>query len=272
MKNRFQIGEMAAVNHTTVKTLRYYDQIGLFRPRFVDPNSGYRYYEAEQFERLNTIQYLKTMGLSLAEIKQHLDRRSITDFKQLLQKQEGAIDQQIQMLQAIKRRFKSRITDLEVAQSQPAINHPRLEYLPERRLVQLEQLIRTNDELEIALRNLENQSHLKAVIFIGGVGLTIDQQSLQRHQFDEYHSIFVLLDEDSKATTTVTTIPAGRYACIYHHGNHTESGSYYERLLAYIRVQNLRVAGAAIERTIIDQYISRDPKDYLTKIEIPIVD
>lgn len=80
MKTQFQIGEMAAINHTTIKTLRYYDQIGLFEPRYVDPHTGYRYYEAEQFERLNTIQYLKTMGLSLREIQVHLDNRSIDDF------------------------------------------------------------------------------------------------------------------------------------------------------------------------------------------------
>ncbi len=80
MKNRFSIGEMAKLHNTTIKTLRYYDEIGLLKPIDTDPNNGYRYYSTEQFEQLNTIQYLKEIGFTLKEIKRHLDHRILMVF------------------------------------------------------------------------------------------------------------------------------------------------------------------------------------------------
>ena len=38
------IGKMATANKVTIATLRLYDQMGLLKPAFIDPDSGYRYY------------------------------------------------------------------------------------------------------------------------------------------------------------------------------------------------------------------------------------
>jgi DNA-binding transcriptional MerR regulator len=80
MKNQFSIGEMAKLHNTTIKTLRYYDEIGLLKPIQIDKNNGYRYYSTEQFEQLNTIHYLKELGFSLKEIGEHLVQRDIDSF------------------------------------------------------------------------------------------------------------------------------------------------------------------------------------------------
>lgn len=270
MRNQFQIGEMAAIHHTTIKTLRYYDEIGLFKPAFVNTSNGYRYYSAEQFERLNTIQYLKQMGLSLRAIQDHLDSRSIDDFRLLLENQAAQIDQQIASLQKIKQRFRNRIQDLDLSQRPKKIGQPFVTQIGPRQVIKLERPITTNDELEVALRHLENQAQLEATIFIGGVGLTIDIQHIRQHQFNEYGSIFMLTNEDYADQRLVSTIQAGKYVCIYHNGNHSQSAQYYDQLLAYLEEQQFQIIGDAVERTIIDQYISRDPADYLTEIQIPI--
>lgn len=39
-----RIGEFSKLSKTTVKTLRYYDKVGLLKPAFVDSFTGYRYY------------------------------------------------------------------------------------------------------------------------------------------------------------------------------------------------------------------------------------
>ena len=46
------IGKMASLNHIAVSTLRLYDEKGLLTPQFVDPESGYRYYDINQNARL----------------------------------------------------------------------------------------------------------------------------------------------------------------------------------------------------------------------------
>jgi effector-binding domain-containing protein len=64
----FKIGDFSMLSRVSVKTLRYYDEIGLLKPVEVDRFTSYRYYSAEQLPRLNYIIALKDMGLSLEEI------------------------------------------------------------------------------------------------------------------------------------------------------------------------------------------------------------
>ena len=40
----FQIGEVAKMYHLSVGTLRHYEQVGLLKPEYTDPATGYRYY------------------------------------------------------------------------------------------------------------------------------------------------------------------------------------------------------------------------------------
>ena len=38
----YRIGMFSKMNQVTIKALRYYDEVGLLRPRFIDPDNGYR--------------------------------------------------------------------------------------------------------------------------------------------------------------------------------------------------------------------------------------
>ena len=55
----FQIGTVAKLFHLSVSSLRHYEDIGLLKPEYVSPESGYRYYSARQFEVLSSIRYLR---------------------------------------------------------------------------------------------------------------------------------------------------------------------------------------------------------------------
>jgi len=68
-----KIGEFAHLGQVTVRTLQYYDEIGLLRPAHVDPWTGYRYYSRDQLSRLHHILTLKDLGLSLEQIGPLLD-------------------------------------------------------------------------------------------------------------------------------------------------------------------------------------------------------
>lgn len=64
-----KIGEFSRLVRVPAKTLRYYDEIGLFKPAHYDADTGYRYYSVEQLPRLHRIVALKGLGLSLDQIK-----------------------------------------------------------------------------------------------------------------------------------------------------------------------------------------------------------
>ena len=66
----YTVKKMAKLSGVSVRTLHWYDKIGLLKPAFIG-NNGYRYYEDEQlFTLLYEILFFKDLGLSLTEIKE----------------------------------------------------------------------------------------------------------------------------------------------------------------------------------------------------------
>lgn len=70
-----KISEFAKRSGVTVKTLRYYDKIGLLQPS-IKTDAGYRIYCDEDFIKLQQITTLKFIGLSLEEIKKLINKKS----------------------------------------------------------------------------------------------------------------------------------------------------------------------------------------------------
>lgn len=68
MKRFWKVGELAKLTGLTIRTLRFYDQIGLFSPSAYS-DSGHRMYNEDDLSRLQQILSLKELGLSLEEIK-----------------------------------------------------------------------------------------------------------------------------------------------------------------------------------------------------------
>ena len=66
------IGGLARLSRLTVKALRLYDADGLLVPAWVDPDSGYRYYRAEQVRTATTIALLRSLGVPLAVVREVL--------------------------------------------------------------------------------------------------------------------------------------------------------------------------------------------------------
>ena len=64
-----RIGEFASLTGLSVKTLRFYDEIGLLIPAAVGSHTGYRHYSVAQVDRARYILSLRQFGLTLAEIK-----------------------------------------------------------------------------------------------------------------------------------------------------------------------------------------------------------
>lgn len=71
------ISEVARRAGTTSRTLRHYGQLGLLEPSRIGDN-GYRYYDRDGLVRLQRILLLRDLGLSLAAIREVLDKETDT--------------------------------------------------------------------------------------------------------------------------------------------------------------------------------------------------
>jgi len=110
----FRIGEFSKIAQVPASLLRYYDDIGLFRPIHSDRDTGYRYYSVQQLSQLNRIIALKDLGLSLEQVKRLLgDEVSPDEIRGMLALKKAQIEQTIQTEAARLKAVESRIQQLE---------------------------------------------------------------------------------------------------------------------------------------------------------------
>jgi DNA-binding transcriptional MerR regulator len=101
----WKVGELARWTGVTVRTLHYYDEIGLLRPSRTT-GAGYRLYTEGDVIRLQQVKSLRNMGFSLEEIKDLLARPEVSP-DQVLRMQIGHLREQIALQQRLCERLEA---------------------------------------------------------------------------------------------------------------------------------------------------------------------
>ncbi|CAH1199109.1 hypothetical protein PAECIP111893_01232 [Paenibacillus plantiphilus] len=99
MNKLWKVGDLAKLTGLTVRTMRFYDQIGLFSPSG-QTDSGHRLYNASDLARLHQILTLKELGLSLDEIKLALAGNQISPLE-IVSLQKARVKEQIKQQQKL---------------------------------------------------------------------------------------------------------------------------------------------------------------------------
>ncbi len=76
------VNKLAKLSGVSVRTLHWYDEIGLLQPAFYGAN-GYRYYEEAQMLTLQQILFLKELGINLNDIQKMLSQSDFDNIKAL---------------------------------------------------------------------------------------------------------------------------------------------------------------------------------------------
>jgi MerR family transcriptional regulator, multidrug-efflux activator len=95
----YTVSEVAQLAGVSVRTLHYYDEIGLLKPASVSP-SGYRLYSDADLERLQQILFFKEIGFELSVVKEILDHPDF-DRKQALEAHRQLLVEKMERLQRI---------------------------------------------------------------------------------------------------------------------------------------------------------------------------
>lgn len=106
-KSLLKIGEVATSSHLPIKTIRYYEEIGLLTPTVCRSEANYRLFEPTVLGRLAFIKRSQSLGLSLREIQDILavhDQGQLPcdEVKQNLKKKVQQITEQIESLQLLR--------------------------------------------------------------------------------------------------------------------------------------------------------------------------
>ena len=94
-----RISEVAKLTGITVRTLHYYDEIGLLKPSEIT-EAGYRLYSREDLEILQQILFFRELDFPLSQIKEIMNNPNY-DKEEALKKQKELLIQQRQRIEGL---------------------------------------------------------------------------------------------------------------------------------------------------------------------------
>ena len=93
------IGDISKYTRISKYSLRYYERIGLLKPAFIDPDSGYRYYTFDQVYIIEIISLCIELGIPLKELTKFIDGEGTIDYSSLLEYGNDIAEQKLKTLQ-----------------------------------------------------------------------------------------------------------------------------------------------------------------------------
>ncbi len=271
MKLKLTVNELSKIVGIAPRTIRYYASKGLFEHSGISAN-GYRYYTIEKIEELRLIVYLRYLDIPMSEINSLLSNRSFDEYDAILEKQLIATRSKIEHLKFLEKRLEKRLDSIHYIHSLPPINSISINEYPSRRILKIEQSIKEPLEWEKAMLQFEQQETLPPSLIIGDIGFFVDLTRVEYRHPTEFTALYMVSDEPLLiGKSLVTYLPEGKWLTYLVQGDHTDAAKIYPKILDYAHSHGLTLDKYAIERVLLDHFISSDPSILVTEIQIPIL-
>jgi len=267
-REMFSIGEFSKLTQLTVKTLRFYHEEGLLIPAFVDPDTGYRYYDQNGLETARAIAYLRSLEFSLADIKTLLHHQGDEDLLNTLQRQQSAVKKRIKQLRKVALSIDQFILEERQARTMSQTVNNVQEKMLEPLLVAG---IRMKGKYSDCGRGFARIGRSLGR-FICGKPLLLHYDSEYREDDADFEACMPVRQRKEIDGLTVRELPGGRCVSLVHQGPYDQLGRSYARVFEYLNDHKYKVILPTREVYLKGpgMILKGNPKNYLTEIQILI--
>lgn len=98
MKKYLSIGEVSKIKGVSVKSLRYYGELGILPPIYINKQTGYRYYSVEQLTIVDLIVVCLDLNIPLKNFRKYLTPDGAIDIGNLLADGESIVAEKVKKL------------------------------------------------------------------------------------------------------------------------------------------------------------------------------
>lgn len=261
------IGQFSKICSVSVKTLRYYDKVGLLKPARVDEWTGYRYYHENQLKDMLTINRLKRYGFSLIEIKMFLssgNKRALflrlKEQAEIIRKEIGHREMLLKELNGVIRNFE-RNGEIMNYQSQYNVSVAKGKEIS---ILSLRQRMSVNDFGRY-------YGELFTKVARNGITTTGEVLAIYHDkEWDENNSdveVGIGISDKDKATRI---IPEGLCACTVHKGAYANLPEAYASIVKWINENGYEIAAPPYEIYRVSHVDKVPVEDWETDIYFPI--
>ena len=261
----YKIGMFAAMNHVTVKTLRFYEEQGLLMPAVTNQENGYRYYTLSQMAVLHQITALKMAGFTLEEIA-HI--HSGADEEAVLRKKKSELIAKIaDLTQQIA------VVDGYLSKKKTGLSHPVLiKTIPETTVAAMRVRLESYDSL------FDVMPEMGALMEKAGCECALPEYCFTNYLEPGYKDGDILVEicesvveaKEEIGELRFKTLPGIEAACVFHKGSYRTFSESYETVLRYIEENGYEIAGEIRESYIDGVWNKEHESEWLSEIQVPV--
>jgi DNA-binding transcriptional MerR regulator len=273
-----KIGDFSKTCQVPIKTLRYYDEIGLLKPASVDNFTGYRRYTIEQIPRLNRILALKDLGFSLKQVAELLDEKVTSEqLSGMLKMKQAEVSRELEETQSRLDQIAYRLMLIE----------------QENKMPQFEILVKDADPLQVAsvrqvLPNYKSAGQLYPILFgaLAQAKISSDGPLMSIYHDEGYkvedvdlevavpiadaHTPGEILNSAAGGSAITRTLEASLVASTMFRGPYSNFSLAYGAILDWVSANGYTITGPNREIYFQGPSPDVDPADYVTEIQFPV--
>ncbi len=265
----FAIGDFSKLSKVPITALRYYDEKGLLRPLSVDPESGYRYYSAEQIPRLHRLLALKDLGFSLDQIMRVLDEGlSAEQLRGMFRLKQAEVQQRVLLEQDRLLQIEERLKRIEQEETMTTYE-VRIKQVVPQLVASIRDIVPTYNQVGMIMGELYTYlSQFKA----GGLGLAIwHDEGYKTTDVDAEAISYLKSPVPATDRVKVYELPGATMACVVHHGSYATLNQAYDVFPKWLETNGYRIIGPTRELYLSNsEPVRQDDESYVTEIQFPI--
>lgn len=273
INRKLSISEMAQIHDISRQTLIYYDKIDLFKPEIIDEKNGYRYYSTLQIPLLREICFLRSIGMSLEDIRKSNSYNNSESTIELLESQYAKINKEIDKLESQKKMIAKRVGIYRNAtEYTDAAFKPTIEYFPERRVIyhEWDENNHTRYELHFALMKIWNEAEQYGILPSRRWGALFFKDEVLKGTPLKHAGGCCIINHDLPDLPNVHILKEGEYVCMPKFGMPYNT-SHIEKLMKWIEENDYEIVGDIYDECMIDAIFYDDDNELdFCEVQIPI--
>jgi DNA-binding transcriptional MerR regulator len=264
----YKIGLFSKMNRVTVKTLRYYDEIGLLKPAYIDDFTSYRYYTTDQLPVLHQILTLRQMGFTIEEI---------TDIRKGLSLEKLLYNKKEQLLQTIAEDTR------KLAQVEHYLNAENggflmnynviIKELPEVIVASMRRIVSSYNDFFTILPSMgDEMGRLGCICAVPEYCFNIYHDGEYKEENIDVEICEAVVEAKENSTMVkfkhIASVPQA--ACVLHKGPYSTLGNAYGAVFKWMEDNGYELSGHPRESYIDGIWNKETEDDWLTEVQFPL--
>ena len=279
-KSYYSIGKVSALCNVPIKTLRYYDTIGLLVPDYRKDESNYRYYTQDQILTLFIIRKLKLLGIPLKEIKEVVCGRDTVAMGKYIRERLGEIRRSIEELnnqyaegELLLDRLSRGHNILETEHTSWSTEKIQLEDIPESTVIYTRRIKKNYKNTDVSVDRwfeLFQMASKQKLRMLGPIILTYHNNPLEQFFTRDCDLEISIEVNEMRPSPEFKKFGGFRAVTALHIGRNDEIIQTHVKAIKWLNQQGYTVGGPISVEYIVSPIDINNEEEHVTKIIIPI--